>query len=185
MKKKWSNCFKQIFSMVLLFGLISTIGAQPSTTTVNWHWLSDESCDNTNSGITSGVVDANIDIIGHNSLFGIVSVKALTSDILVTVTNGDATITGSANRCDGGPTYPARVFFYAAEDCNITFQLANSLDFYGTSSGSRLLDFLVTVSGPGTFNFLMENGSNLNFNPRTEESGGVSFFLAYGSFSGI
>ena len=150
--------------------------SNPCGPTVNWHNLSDTGCGGaTNPGVVSSVVDRNIDIIGTNALVNGISVASLTCDIVISVTNGDAIITGSGNHCDGVLTQPASLYLYAAAGRTINFNLVNSLIFSGTASGGVPLDLLVTVSGAGSVFFTLGDGQTVSFAPKDAGSGGTFF----------
>jgi hypothetical protein len=175
MKNSANFLAKQCLIIALMFVSTTLFGA-PCATTVNWHNLSDGSS-GFSPGVTSDVIDRNIDVIGTNALVNGIHVQALTCDITITVTNGDAVITGSGNRADGVPTNPARLYLFAATGHSITFSLVNDLLFRGTANGPNLLDLLVTVSGGGNVNFFIEGGSNVSFTS-LPKSGGTKFFVA-------
>ena len=147
-------------------------------TTVNWHNLSDTGCDgSTNNGITANVIDQNIDVIGVNALVGGIHVEALTCDILITITNGDAIITGSGNRCDLALSDFPRLYLFADAGRTITFSLANSLLFSGTADGLTQLDLLITASGTGEIFFNINGGESVSFSRQNEGSGGTTFAI--------
>jgi hypothetical protein len=167
------------FTIALLAAL--GVGSQQSYgmcggTTVLWHNLSDTGCNgNVSEGITADVTDQNIDIIGVNALVDGINVAAITCDILITVTNGDAVLTGSGNRCDGVLTGSAQLYLFADTGRTITFQLENDLVFRGTQSGGAPLDLLVTVSGGGQVIFNLVDGSDVSF---TSDGVGGGTFVA-------
>lgn len=122
-----------LYSLTLAFlvglSLSSTkITGLPCATTVNWHNLSDTGCGpgQTNPGITTNVIDQNIDVQGVNALVEGIHVEARNCDITISVVSGDAVITGSGNRCDGVPTDPARLYLFADVGRTINFVLSNN-----------------------------------------------------------
>jgi len=144
--------------------------------TVLWHNLSDTGCDaNSSAGVVADVFNQNIDIIGVNALVDGINVVASTCDIMITVTNGDAVITGSGNTCDNVPTGSARLYLFADTGRTITFQLENDLVFRGTQSVGFPLDLLVTVSGGGQVIFNLVDGSDVSF---TSDGVGGGTFVA-------
>lgn len=156
----------------------AAFGAPCGGPTVLWHDLSDAGCSATSSGVTADVFDHNIDIIGTNALVDGIHVGALTCDILITITNSDAVITGSGNRCDDTPTNPARLYLFADTGRTITFQVGADLLFRGTSDQGSLVDLMVTVSGPGTVIFEVADATELKFGDNgLGTSGGTKFFL--------
>ncbi|HEX2978242.1 MAG TPA: hypothetical protein VHO47_03945 [Candidatus Babeliales bacterium] len=175
MKNSANYLAKRLLIVALIF-ISKTLVAAPCATTVNWHNLSDGP-GGFSAGVTSDVTDQNIDVIGTNALVNGIHVQAITCDISITVTNGDAVITGSGNRSDGVPTNPARLYLYAATGHSITFSLTNDLLFRGTANGATLLDLLVTVSGGGTVNFFIEGTKHVAFSS-IPTSGGTKFFVA-------
>lgn len=141
-------------------------------TTVLWHNLS--GCGS--SGIPNGTyIDTNIDVIGTNALQK-VSVVAATCDIVITVTNGDAIITGTGSRCDGVPTSPAQLFLYAAAGRTITVEVVDDLTFSGAVTGTTPLDLLITFSGGGELFFDVNGGSSVSFTQLNPTTGGTRFF---------
>lgn len=176
MKERCSGVIKLIF-LSLLFA------AQTQAATVLWHNLSDGP-GGTNAGVTQDVVDQNIDVIGTNALVNAIHVTAQTTDIFITVTNGDAVITGSGNRADGVPqTEPARLYLSAAINRTITFSLAQSLMFRGTADGANELDLLVSITGSGNVVFNIEGGQSVSFSS-TPSTGGTYALLGMQTPSG-
>lgn len=169
------------FSKVMLAGLMAvmpSVFAAPCGTTVYWHNLSDTSCPApTSDGVVNNVVDQNIDIIGTNALVGGIHVDAVTCDILITVTNGDAVITGTGNRCDLIPTDSARLYLFADVGRTITFRLVDDLEFTGAVDGANRLALLVTVTGGGEVIFNIDGGSSVSFTQDNPATGGTEFFI--------
>ncbi len=149
----------------------------PCGTTVNWHNLSDTGCGagQTNPGVVNSVVDQNIDVIGTNALVGGINVSSINCDITISVTNGDAIITGSGNLCNGTPAAPARLYLFAAAGRTINFNLTNDLIFSGSANGATPLDLLVTASGGGTILFTLGDGQSVSFTAKDAGSGGTFF----------
>lgn len=158
---------------------IFMIGAQAlhgmCSSTVLWHNLSDGP-GGFSPGVVNSVFNQNIDVQGTNALVNGITVAALTCDIVISVSNGDAVITGSGNRADGVATNPARLYLFADTGHAITFDLQNSLLFRGTANGATKLDLLITFSGHGTLNFVIAEGETVSFTS-TPTSGGTKFFL--------
>ena len=174
------NALLHSLTLIFLVGLSISgpkLVAAPCGTTVNWHNLSDTGCGlgNTNSGITNNVIDQNIDVIGTNALVGGIQVEALTCDITISVTNGDAIITGTGDRCDFESTTSAMLYLYAAEGRTITFNLVNNLIFTGTASNGVPLDLLITASGGGTIQFVIDDGESISFTALNAGDGGTYF----------
>lgn len=176
MRKNFRLCSFAAALLIALALSASKVTAAPCGTTVNWHNRSDTGCPGqTDPGITQDVVDQNIDVIGLNALAGGISVRALACDITITVTNGDAIITGSGNRCDGVPSAPAELYLFADFGRTINFNLANSLLFSGSADGAIPLDLLITASGNGVIRFTLGDGQSVSFTPKDAGSGGTFF----------
>lgn len=174
--KNHANQLAKKFLIVFCATLYQNVqGAPCPGPTVLWHNLSDGV--GFSSGVLTDVVDQNIDVIGTNALVDGISVRANTCDIVVTITNGDAVITGSGNRADGVPTNPARLYLFAPVGRSITFEVENDLLFRGTANGANQLDLLVTASGGGTINFFIKGDQHLTFSS-LPTSGGTKFFIA-------
>jgi hypothetical protein len=133
--------------------------------TVLWH----NTC--STGGITADVVNNNIDIIGCNALVEGIAVRAITCDILITVTNGDALITGS-------PVDFPRLYLNPQNGHTITFNLGADLVFCGTNAGNQILDLLVTVSGQGSVIFDIQGDRAVSFTCCSPHSGGTKVFIA-------
>lgn len=181
MRKKLLSSCKQIIIFSLLLVIHQGYAAQCGTT-VNWHNLSDTpGCSATSSGVLNSVVDKNIDIQGTNALVEGIHVEARTCDILITVTSGDAVITGSGNRCDLVPTHSARLYLYAAVGRTITFQISDHLAFYGSSIANKTpLDLLVTVTGGGNVIFNIDGGLGVSFTQTNTFTGATQFYVGMG-----
>jgi hypothetical protein len=181
MRKKFlQGCFSQAILAGLL-AVMPSVFAAPCGTTVNWHNLSDTSCPAlTSSGVLTNVVNQNIDIIGTNALVEGIHVNATTCDILITVTNGDAVITGTGNRCDGVLSDPARLYLFADVGRTITFRLVNNLEFTGAADGATLHALLVTVTGGGDVIFDIDGGSHVSFTQGSPAKGGTQFYVGMG-----
>ncbi len=174
------NVLLHCLALIFLVGLSISgprLYAAPCGTTVNWHNLSDTGCGSgtTDPGITMNVIDQNIDVIGTNALVGGIHVEARTCDITISVTNGDAIITGTGNRCDGVSTAPAMLYLFAALGRTISFNLENNLAFTGTASNGVPLDLLVTASGGGTIQFILHDGKSVSFTALNAGDGGTFF----------
>lgn len=159
-------------SSVRLFGGACTPSGLPcAANTTCWH-------DNTN--ITDDIYASNgrtvVDVCGTNALIGSIHIIADTADMLVTITNGDAVITGSGAE--------AQLYLDAALGRIITFSLTQDLMFRGTvyDGTTTTTDLLVTVTGPGLVVFQILGDRSLTFTSLTT-SGGARFYV--GMSSGI
>lgn len=170
MKKRSLYHISLIFWVVALMIQVETAWGMCGST-VLWHNLSDGP-GGFSPGVVNDVVDQNIDVIGVNALVDGIQVRAETCDILVTVTNGDAVITGSGNRADGEPVGEPRLYLFADTGRTITFRLTDDLLFRGTSDQGELIDLLVSVSGAGEVIFCIEGNESVSFSS-TPTTGGT------------
>lgn len=122
------------------------IGFYPSSVLMgltNWH----------GGPIASDVIDDDIDIRNSNIINGGISVRAVAQDILVTVSNGNASVNAA-----GGPGN-STLHFYANPGRTINVNLSNELTF--GSSPDR--NFLITFNGEGNLVFNIGGGTKLLF----------------------
>ncbi len=178
MKKQiLDKSFSFLWLVMMVLGSPHLYGACGPT--INWHNLSDTGCGagQTNPGITTDVVDSNIDVSGINAISGPIHVQALTCDILISV-GADSTITASGNLCNGAaPVANPALYLYAATGQTITFSLVGSLLFTGSANGATPIDLLVTVSGPGRVILDLGDGADVSFTSNGVGGGGATFAI--------
>ncbi|MGE0206425.1 MAG: hypothetical protein AB7R69_01100 [Candidatus Babeliales bacterium] len=172
--KKHISFLRQFVLVFFFLSLVQTVYGVGGT--VYWHNLSDGP-GGTSPGVTQNVIDCDIDVIGVNALVDGIHVEARTQDIVITITNGDAVITGSGNRADLVPTNSARLYLFVNPGFSITFQLTSDLLFRGTTDHGHTLDLMVTVSGGGRVEFCIEGDNNVAFSAQGG-SGGTKVFVA-------
>lgn len=163
--------------LVRLFVAVALLYSGAISAVVLWHNESDGIT--TSPGITADVYNDDIDVIGTNALVDGIAVVASAVDVLITITNGDAVITGSGNRQDGVPTGSARLYLYAATSRTITFSLSADLLFRGTATnvGTSLLDLLISASGGGNIVFSIAGDHTVTFTSFAT-TGGALFYVA-------
>lgn len=143
-----------ILSGLLGLGQMNQVLGMCGGPAIQWNNL--DSC-TIGDRIDTDVTDQNIDIIGTNNIFGPVHVSANTCDIVISVTNGDAIISG----CDAS----SRLYFSADTGRTITVNLSDSLAITGgTDAGVNLL---VTFSGAGNLIFNFDGGASLQIGADT------------------
>lgn len=114
----------------------------------------------------ANVVDEDLSISGDNSLVGGIQIRADTVDVTVTVSLGDAIVRGDA-------TGPSRLFLCAAAGLRITFDLQDSLSFFGSANGTPLL---ILVDGGGLVEFVLSDEESVVFSA-DGLGGGTKFYL--------
>lgn len=123
----------------------------------------------------TNILDDDLDIIGDNSIQGDVRITADSVDILVSLTNGDAIVRGDTGAPASDPD--PRLFLLPRNGHKITFDLTDSLSFFGASDGTPLLILVDTQdTGTGVVEFLLANGKTVEFSA-DGVGGGTKFFL--------
>lgn len=120
--------------------------------------------------VFADVVDCDIDVQGMVELNMGIKVIANAADILITVTNGDAVITGPSTPY--ASCVPPRLYLIVQNDHTITFSLADDLMFRGTICDEIVLDLLVSVSGDGVVIFNIGDDQKVTFT--SEPNSGVT-----------
>jgi hypothetical protein len=147
--------------------------------TVLWHNLSDGAT--SSPGITTNVIDQDIDIIGTNAIVDGIIVESVAVDINITVTNSSSVLTGSGNRRDGVPqSETPRLYFFVDTGRTINLTMSYDLTFRGTSDAGQKVDLLVTVSGPGLFNVILSDLTTFSLT-QLPTTGGTKFYLGMGT----
>jgi len=122
--------------------------------------------------ITTDVVDQNITITGNCTIVGPGVVP--TGQIAVSAVNQNIEISATGALFVQGKTGgESDLYFYAAENRTITFDVDYDFDFKGSPDGT---DMLVTFSGLGTLIFNLADGVRLQFTAEGN-SGGVKFMI--------
>lgn len=107
--------------------------------------------------------DLILDAAGGNIIFptGGTTILADTTDVMVTVTGGDAVLQGNG----GGES---QLYLCAEQGNRITFDLTDTFDleFVGSSDGTTPL--LIVVGGSGFVDFVLRGGQTVSFNKRDE-----------------
>ncbi len=116
--------------------------------------------------VSGNVVDQNLNISGANILDTTVQIFADTTDILVTVTGGDSSITSTVD--------DVTLCLRASSGRTITMDLTNALDFIAASNLTR--PFLVTFEGPGSLVVQIEGNSRFGL-LTNNATVGTRFFL--------
>ena len=122
--------------------------------------------------ITADVVDQNITITGNCTIVGPgvmptgqIAVSAVNQNIMISATD--------AFFVQGRTGGESDLYFYAANNRTIIFDVNYDFDFKGSPDGT---DMLVTFSGPGELQFKLADGVSLSFTAE-EASGGVKFMV--------
>jgi len=122
--------------------------------------------------ITVDVIDQNITITGNSTIVGPGVVP--TGQIAVSAVNQNIQISATdAFFVQGRTGGESDLYFYAAENRTITFDVDYDFDFKGSPDGT---DMLVTFSGSGELHFKLADGVVLRFTS-VNNGGGVKFFL--------
>jgi len=124
--------------------------------TVNWH----------DSWVTTDVTDENIDIIGTNTLQGDIIITATSTDVEVTVTNGDAIVTGTISG-----SQPSRLCLVVDDGYKITFNLDDNLFFKGADNSDEEGTLLISVAGDGQVVFNIGDGKKVSFTSFVDSAG--------------
>jgi len=148
---------KTIFRLSVLIGILFSFQIK----SVDW-----------SGNITADIVDQNITITGNCTIVGPgvvptgqISVSAIDQNITVSATD--------AFFVQGRTGGESDLYFYAAENRTITFDVNYDFDFKGSPDGT---DMLVTFSGLGTLIFNLADGRTLTFTAE-DTSGGVKFMV--------
>jgi len=128
---------------------------------VNWH----------DSWVTADVVNEDLDIIGTNTLQGDILITATSTDVNVTVTNGDAIVTGTIFNEES-----SRLCFVVDNGYKIIFTLDDNLYFKGADNVGEQGALLISVSGDGEVVFNIGDGKKVSFTS-FENSAGVQLYV--------
>ena len=141
MKKRFfTNCFRLLAIGFLLAGV-------NALATVVWN------------GTASNATNEDVDIIADSDINN-VTISALTTDVLVTMTVGDVVLTGISE--------PGLCLVTNLEH-TITFQVDNNLFFTGDSDTT----LVITVSGNGTVVFQIDDDKTVSFSSSSDTAEGT------------
>jgi hypothetical protein len=112
------------------------------------------------------VIDQDLNISGDNQIVGGVRIVANAVDVTVNVTAGNAIVRGT-------PSGPSRLFLLPSAGRTITFNLQDTLSFFGSATGPQLL---VYVDGGGLVQFQVNDNEAVVFGADVTGSG-TAFYL--------
>jgi len=154
---------KAVFRFSMLIGILFCFYAK----SIDW-----------SGDITADVIDQNITITGNCTIVGPgimptgqISVSAIDQNITVSATNTFFIQGKSGGESD--------LYFYAAEDKTISFNVNHDFDFKGSPDGT---DMLVTFSGLGQLIFNLADRVSLKFTSKAD-SGGIKFMVRMQKYS--